>query len=299
MTMTNPAYTIRLMTPAEVEMAVEWAAREGWNPGLDDARVFHATDPEGFFVGVLDDEPVASISLVAYDEQFAFLGLYIVKQEFRGRGYGLALWREAMARRARPLTGLDGVVAQQANYEKSGFRLAYRNIRFQCTAPSTTDDAELPCEIVPAHHVPLERLVAYDREFFPAARPRFLQLWLEPEQRRFLGIPIGSARSVALVARDGERILGLGAIRACRAGFKIGPLYAEDARTAEVLFLQLAGYADGANVYLDVPEPNESALRLAKRYEMQPVFETARMYTGPAPNVALARLYGVTTLELG
>jgi GNAT superfamily N-acetyltransferase len=297
--MTNPAYTIRLMTLDEVKLAVDWAAREGWNPGLDDARIFHATDPEGFFVGVLDGEPIASISVVAYDGSYAFLGFYIVKQEFRGHGYGFALWREAMARRARPLTGLDGVVAQQANYEKSGFRLAYRNFRFEGTAPSTTDDAELPCEIVAAHDVPLERLVAYDREFFPAARHGFLQLWLEPEQPAFLGVPIGSARSAALVARDGERILGLGAIRACRAGFKIGPLYAEDDRTADVLFLQLAGYADGANVYLDVPEPNEAALRLAKRYEMQPVFETARMYTGPAPSLPLARLYGVTTFELG
>ena len=168
-----------------------------------------------------------------------------------------------MARRARPLTGLDGVVAQQANYEKSGFRLAYRNIRFEGTAPSTTDDAELPCEIVPAHDVPLERLVAYDRAFFPAARPGLLQLWLEPEQPAFLGFPIGSARSAALVARDGERILGLGAIRACRAGFKIGPLYAEDERTADVLFLQLAGYAEGANVYLDVPEPTRRHCGLA------------------------------------
>ena len=297
--MTNPSYTIRLMTRNEVELAVDWAAREGWNPGLDDARIFHATDPEGFFVGVLDGEAIASISLVAYDEHFAFLGFYIVKQEFRGHGYGLALWREAMARRARPLTGLDGVVAQQANYEKSGFRLAYRNIRFEGRAPSTTHDAELPCEIVPAHDVPFESLVAYDREFFPAARPGFLQLWLQSEQPAFLGFPIGSARSEALVAREGERILGLGAIRACRAGFKIGPLYAEDERTADVLFLQLAGYADGANVYLDVPEPNEAALRLVKRYEMKPVFETARMYTGAAPDTPLARLYGVTTFELG
>jgi hypothetical protein len=297
--MTNPAYTIRLMTLEEVELAVDWAAREGWNPGLDDARIFHATDPQGFFVGVLDGEPIASISIVAYDESFAFLGLYIVKQKFRGRGYGLALWREALARRARPLIGLDGVVAQQAKYEKSGFRSAYRNIRFEGTAPSMTDDADLPCEIVPAHDVPFEHLVAYDREFFPVARPGFLQLWLKYEKPAFLGVPIGSARSVALVARDGERILGLGAIRACREGCKIGPLYAEDDRTADVLFLQLAAYAEGAHVYLDVPEPHEAALRLAKRYGMKPVFETARMYTGAAPDIALARLYGVTTFELG
>ena len=70
--MTNPAYTIQLMTLDEVELAVDWAAREGWNPGLDDARIFHATDPEGFFVGVLDGEPIASISVVAYDNSSRF-----------------------------------------------------------------------------------------------------------------------------------------------------------------------------------------------------------------------------------
>jgi hypothetical protein len=29
------------------------------------------------------------------------------------------------------------------------------------------------------------------------------------------------------------------------------------------------------------------------------VFETARMYTGPVPAVALERVFGVTTFELG
>jgi hypothetical protein len=100
--MTNPAYTIRLMTLDEVELATEWAAREGWNPGFDDAHIFHATDPEGFFVGVLDGEPIASISLVAYDEHFAFLGFYIVKQEFRDTATvlrsGAKPWRGARAR---------------------------------------------------------------------------------------------------------------------------------------------------------------------------------------------------------
>jgi ribosomal protein S18 acetylase RimI-like enzyme len=282
---TNPTYAIRVMTRAEIDLAVDWAAREGWNPGFDDARIFHATDPEGFFIGVLDGEPIASISLVAYDESFAFLGFYIVKQEFRGLGYGLALWREAVARRARPLTGLDGVVAQQANYAKSGFRLACRNIRFGGAAPSSA--ANTAIAIVPARELPFDRLLAYDRMFFPAPRPAFLSLWLAP------------VNGAALAACDGDRIIGLGAIRACRAGFKIGPLYAEDERTADVLLLQLAAHARGDNVYLDVPEPNEAALRLAKRYGFKPVFETARMYTGAAPDIPLARLYGVTTFELG
>ena len=84
----------------------------------------------------------------------------------------------------------------------------------------------------------------------------------------------------------------------CRQGSKIGPLYAEDESVAEAV-LRLAAPRRGGSVFLDVPEPNALALRLAERDGLKPVFETARMYTGPAPDLPLARLYGVTSFELG
>ncbi len=283
--LTESSYTIRVMARAELDLAADWAAQEGWNPGLDDARAFHAADPLGFFVGLLDGEPIASISLVAYDAAFAFLGFYIVKPPLRGRGYGLALWRAAMARQARPLTGLDGVVAQQGNYAKSGFRLAYRNIRFGGTAPPILPTTTHT--ICPVADIPFEQVLAYDRLFFPAPRPAFLSLWLTPRQGH------------ALAVRDGDRVVGLGAIRACREGCKLGPLYADDEAVADTLFLQLGAYARGGSIYLDVPEPNAAAVRLAWRYGLAPVFETARMYTGAAPDLPLTRLYGVTSFELG
>ena len=130
-------------------------------------------------------------------------------------------------------------------------------------------------------------MLAYDRLFFPAPRPAFLSLWLTPRQ------------GAALAVRDGDRVVGLGAIRACRDGCKLGPLYADDEAVADTLFLQLAAYARGGSIYLDVPEPNDAALRLARRYGLAPVFETARMYTGAAPDLPLTRLYGVTSFELG
>ena len=283
--MAGPAYEVRVMTRAELDLAADWAAQEGWNPGLDDAHAFHGVDPLGFLVGVYDGDPIASISLVAYDATFAFLGFYIVKPAFRGRGFGLALWREAIARRGRPLTGLDGVVTQQANYAKSGFRFAYRNIRFGGPAPMAAADTARP--IVSAADVPFDSVLAYDRLYFPAPRPSFLSAWLVPR----LG--------AALAMLDGDRIIGLGVIRACWQGFKIGPLYGDDEDVAQSLFLRLAAHASGGEVFLDVPEPNGAAARLAERHGLRPVFETARMYTGPAPDIPLARLFGVTSFELG
>jgi hypothetical protein len=33
------------MTQPELRIAVDWAADEGWNPGLNDAACFYAADP--------------------------------------------------------------------------------------------------------------------------------------------------------------------------------------------------------------------------------------------------------------
>jgi hypothetical protein len=96
------------------------------------------------------------------------------------------------------------------------------------------------------------------------------------------------------------RLQGWGLLRRCRSGWKIGPLQADSEEVAEALFTALAGEAaTNEPVYLDLPEPNAGAVALARRHGMEPVFETARMYTGTAPVVPMERLFGVTTFELG
>lgn len=278
-------YVTRTMSRDEVVLAIEWAAQEGWNPGLHDADTFRAADPQGFFVGTLEGEPVASISVVKYDPGFAFLGLYIVRPEWRGRGLGWALWQHGMASAAGRQVGLDGVVERQPNYRKSGFELAWRNVRYEGRGgTSAPDDAR----VVDLAQVPLSTVCAYDNAYFPAERRAFLRAWLTQ--------PDAAARGWI---EDG-RLQGYGLIRRCRSGWKIGPLFAERERIAECLFLALCSRAGAAEpVYLDLPEANAAAVALAQRYHMRMVFETARMYTGRPPAVIMHGLYGVTTFELG
>src|ERR671930_2593048 len=98
----------RVIRPAEIAIAVDWAAAEGWNPGLGDAECFKTVDPEGFLIGELDGAAEATISCVNYDERFAFLGFYIVRPDLRGRGYGLRIWNAAIAHAGDRPVGLDG-----------------------------------------------------------------------------------------------------------------------------------------------------------------------------------------------
>lgn len=281
--MTGPA-DIRVMTAAQVETALAWAGAEGWNPGRHDARLFRLADPEGFLMAFVGDEPAACISVVRHGPAFGFLGLYIAAPAFRGQGIGWRLWQAGMAHLGERVVGLDGVVAQQANYARSGFVLAHRNIRFQ-GVPGPARPVAGRAEPVASALMPA--IAAYDSACFGAPRPRFLREWLTA--------PGHEAR---VVTRQGA-IAGYGVIRPCRTGHKIGPLFAEDEATAELLFQSLAATAPGAIISLDCPEPNHAARKLASRHGLEAVFETARMYRGPDPDLPLGRIFGITTFELG
>src|SRR5579871_1869834 len=164
---TTDRLRIRTLRPDEVPLAVDWAAAEGWNPGLADAACFTTVDSEGFLVGELEGEPAAVISCVNYDDSFSFLGFYIVRADLRGRGYGLRIWREAIAHAGARVIGLDGVVAQQANYRKSGFALAYANIRY---GGMVSGISAPKADIVALGGVPFALIEASDATVFPAPR---------------------------------------------------------------------------------------------------------------------------------
>jgi GNAT superfamily N-acetyltransferase len=275
------------MRPGELELALEWARQEGWNPGFDDAPAFHEADPSGFFVGVLGELPVGCISVVKYGGGFAFLGLYIIHPEFRGRGYGKKLWDAGMASAAGRTVGLDGVVAQQKNYRRSGFETAYRTIRYggipQVPTPNGQD-----LQVTPVSSGDLAGLLRYDAGIFPEPRESFLSAWCGAPDKR---------KSVMVESRGDIR--GYGTIRRCFEGHKIGPLFADDVETAAAILGQLVRESKGGRIYIDVPVDNAEGISLAESFGLEPVFETARMYRGAAPTMPLNRIFGITTLELG
>ncbi len=285
----NSKISIRTLDPAGVALAIDWAAAEGWNPGLGDAEPFRSVDPDGFLGLFVDGAMAASISAVAYDEDFAFIGFYICRKDLRGHGYGKRLWDAALGRLGTRTVGLDGVVAQQANYTKSGFVLAHRNIRYSGNPSPAEPRSAAIVEIGDDAPESLSDLiVAYDRPLFPGRRDEFVRQWIA-------GASV-ERRTVAFV--QGQIVRGYGTIRRCREGYKIGPLFADDAEIAESIFAALAAPARGP-VILDVPEPNAAARRLAEGFGMAPSFETARMYRGAARALSLQRIFGITSFELG
>jgi len=275
----------RTMTKEEVVIAVDWAAAEGWNPGLHDGGCFWPVDPEGFFCAELDGKIVGTAAVVNYDDSFSFGGFYIVDPAHRAGGIGMQLARYAMDHAGDRVLGVDGVVAMVPKYEASGLLfLHYNNARYEGTG-----GGNMPAGLTPLRDVNFSDLLSYDTAHFPARRESFLRCWIAQEGHF----------GVARLDRDGN-ILGYGVRRICRNGHKIGPLFAQDRATAEMILDGLIAGIPGEPFYLDIPRPNAAAVALVEDRKMTPVFFTARLYStkDPVP-LPLDEIFGVTTFELG
>ncbi len=280
--------TYRKATRAELDIAIEWAAAEGWNPGVGDADVFWATDPDGFVCAERSGKVIATGSVVSYGGDFGFMGFFIVEPDLRGHGVGREFWnwrRDLLIDRLKPnaTIGLDGVFEMQPFYASGGFVFSHRTIRMAGTGQS----AEQTPGTVELSTLPFAEVAAYDHRHFGFEREKFLKGWITPE----------SGRGLAVVS--GGEIVAMGVIRPCGSGYKIGPLFADSAELAESLFTSLSSTAADKPIFLDTPENNPEALALASRHDLTEVFGCARMYHGPAPALPWNKIYGVTTFELG
>jgi Acetyltransferase (GNAT) domain len=275
------------MTRAEASTLVEWAADEGWNPGDADIGIAWDLDPAAFIALRRGDAFVGGGTIFRHDPHFGFMGLFIVRADLRQTGLGAPLWRRRLALLRERLApgatiGMDGVYHMEPFYARGGFVPAHRHLRFQGIARGCADQA-----VHPLTEADFPAVAAFDREYFPASRTAFLHRWLFQ--------PGGHARGFF---RDGT-LLGYGHARPAREGHHLGPVFATTPAVATRLVGELMLPINGQTVQLDIPEPNQEALRLAERLGLSETFGCVRMYHGPAPSPPLQQIYGVTSYEFG
>ena len=280
-------FTLGPMRADEVPILDGWAAAEGWNPGLADLGIAWATDPEAFVALRQGDLLAGGGTILSYDGRFGFMGLFIVRSDLRGLGLGAMLWEHRLNRlrqRLRPdaSIGMDGVFDLVPFYERGGFVLAYRDLRFDGIASGEPDESVVPVEVVG-----FEAIERYDRLHVAAPRAALLRRWLEQP----------GAHGVAL-CKEGL-VVGYGVVRPCRRGYRLAPVFADTPDLAERIVAHLMSIVDGEPVQIDVPEPNAPGLELAARFSLAESFGCARMYYGPDPRLPVERIFGVTSFELG
>ncbi|KIC51377.1 hypothetical protein RA29_06050 [Tateyamaria sp. ANG-S1] len=271
------------MDRSELKTVLSWASDEGWNPGVSDADVFHAADAGGFFLTCVDGAPVASVSVVNHDSENSFLGLYICRPEWRGKGLGFATWQFGIKHAGSRSVGLDGVPEQESNYSKSGFVKTGSSLRHEGRL-----GARKSHKVRSFERKDFSALMTLDGRANGFKRYRFLEAWLTEELGK---------RETRVLVQDGT-IRGFATWRACRDGTKIGPIIAPDLSASVELISDIAVVRSDGPLIIDVPEENGELRRELESAGFTVPFVTARMYRGNVPETRHT-LQAIATMELG
>ncbi|WP_107038006.1 GNAT family N-acetyltransferase [Brumimicrobium mesophilum] len=282
------SFELKRLNKQGLSTLMQWALKEGWNPGENDIDAFWDADPDGFYGIYNENELIAGGAVISYNQEFGFMGLFIVHPDFRGKGIGNKLWylrRDLLINRLNtgaPI-GMDGVVAMQPFYEKGGFKKDFRDERYEFQGQKSSVSNKLSS----IKSADIDTIMAYDLKRFGFPRTEFLKTWLT----------LPNSKGFKYVEKD--LIKGYAVIRKVKSGYKIGPLFAENKEIAEEIFKACLNTVEGQSVYLDIPVINEEAVKLVKKYNGKYVFECARMYYGEVPKVDVGKVFGITTFELG
>lgn len=283
--------SVKLMTKSDLEIALQWAEKEGWHPGLYELEALYAADPTGYYMLHVDEQPVASLACVRHSPQFAFLGLFIVLPAFRNQGYGKILWDIVLGKAMKhDSLGLNAVMNQINRYKKSGFLEHYLISRWRINLDKIpgnqgiTQDNLILCDTVPT-----DNILSYDAKFFTYSRKNFLTKWLE----------IPESRTLTALNNDGD-ILGYGTVSRTSEGYKIAPLIANNQGVADLLYKELCLLVGKEKpAFIDMPEVNPATARLVQQFKMEKIFDTMRMYSGNPPQENGQKTIGTTSLEIG
>jgi len=272
----------------DLKILVEWANNEGWNPGPNDAEVYWATDPNGFYGYYFNESLVAGGAIISYNNEFGFMGLFIVKPEFRTKGIGRKLWyqrRDLLKDRLNhnASIGMDGVIDMQSFYKKGGFEISFKDERYE----NLGTEFHLDSNITSIKDEDFHEILNYDKQCFGFFRPQFLRPWIKlPENKTFKYV-------------ENNNVRGFSIVRKVFNGFKVGPLFADNTKIAEELYKACLNSVIGKPLFIDIPMINKDAIQIINKYNAKYVFECARMYYGQPPRIAMKKVYGITTFELG
>jgi GNAT superfamily N-acetyltransferase len=115
---------INLLGEVDVSAALQLEDREEWNQTEDDWKRILGLNPNGCFAAFCAGELIGTVTTITYGQDLAWVGMMLVAPQYRGRGVGKQLMREALnycQRSGIATVKLDATHAGRPLYESLGF----------------------------------------------------------------------------------------------------------------------------------------------------------------------------------
>jgi GNAT superfamily N-acetyltransferase len=264
--------SIRLFTNQDIPSALELCRGAGWNQLQQDWARLIAYEPLGCFVAELDGQLVGTITTTRYGTDLAWIGMMLVREDFRRRGIATALMNAGLDYLGKQNVGcikLDATPAGKPVYERLGFRAEWsfhRWVRNQDELSDRVPPTDTAATLTTTH-------IDLDRVAFAADRSRCLNLLIQ--------------ESISC-----RRDRGFGMLRSGHLASYLGPVVAENRDVAREIIVELLKQSPG-KTFWDPPEVNPDAVLLAESLGFQPIRDLTRMWIGsksiiPAMNLQYA-----------
>lgn len=286
--------TTKYMELNDFKIVRRWCEKENWNPGLHDIFIYYQLGKDDHSLFFENNRPISAISLVKYSPVFFTIGSFIVKENYRKKGYGAATWKKALSRLDNhpDATVLLYAVKKQINrYKKHGFQAQYTNKRWNLTFKTRSLLTHSPY-LKKITITLVKEISAYDKHVFSCSRARiFTELCRHPGIEGF-------------VFKADNVIQGYGIIRPCLTGYRIGPLIADSPEIAQCLLTKLLSVSGSEPTIIDIPDCNPQGEQLMKSVgaARDKDYDTIAMIKGEVPpeyKGNISKNYGIFSLEIG
>ncbi|KAF9122393.1 hypothetical protein BGW39_009773 [Mortierella sp. 14UC] len=322
----DPDYVIR--------EEVDELGTSGNNSGAKQEQEQEQGDPkkENDKVVALSDDPtvISVISAIRYGDEQAWIGCYITDPKYRGRGYGIATFNQALDHvllnsPSRTSIGLNAVFSQVDNYRKTGFtKSSWVNERRRGDLRDLVEvqERELADRIhrddieglvlLSDPRVDWEQLPAMETRYTGFKRPKSVKDWIQfhakhPQDHR-VGIAFLSPDKID-PSSGKPVVLGYACARPGLTSYRAGPLYATSSSIAKTLLVKLslglleAHRQDPLEVPLiidiDIPDQNRASVDMFDGIGWTNTMSTLRMWRGEVPPYDVSGCFGISTLENG
>ncbi|HZH70879.1 MAG TPA: GNAT family N-acetyltransferase [Mariniphaga sp.] len=235
---------LRRLTEADADQALELSTAEGWNQTKDD-WLFLIRNAENVCLAFeVDRAVVATATAIVYQKELAWIGMVLVHQQHRGKGYSKLLFSKLLETvDFTKFIQLDATPAGLPVYKKFGFKTGgeiYRMV-LERTEYNHSFMQDLP-EANSFFDHSISELIEYDLKIYGVNRSVLIEYLISTYPDLVRVLKDEDQVSGYLLGRKGMRFLHL------------GPLIASGVEVAKALLINVLSIYKSQPVVVDISE---------------------------------------------